>query len=368
MTSEALNRIILIVLSVVLFSMVTNAKENPIMDNDTVRAVVVYGNDYLFDEIDSLSTEEIKAYRDSLLTMETPPLDKIKQIDLYLKIPTMEFNEVFHLVDSLFELEKIPYPLINQINLYIADFKENPEKEIIDTSLYPADFYYQSWNTNNPNPYKTKELIANDTVIHLPLVGGSKGEYIPPITGVITSKFGWRSGRNHNGIDIDLEVWDTVVTCFPGMVRVARFYGGYGRVVVVRHFNGLETLYAHLHRIKVVPGQIVKEGDLIGLGGSSGHSTGSHLHWEIRFKGVPLNPHNFIDFETNRLQEDTLQLKKTQYGYAAFPAGTVFHEVKKGDFLYKIAKEYGTTINNLCRLNGIRRNTLLYVGQKIRVI
>ena len=337
-------------------------------DQDTVRAVVVYGDNYLLESIDSLSQEEIIAFKDSLERMDNPPIDKIKQIELYLSIPEMEFNEVFELIDSLFNLEKIPYPLINQINLYVANFKEKAVEEVIDTSLYPADFYYQSWNTSIPNPYKSKELIAEDTLLHLKLNGGIKGEFVPPIKGVITSKFGWRDGRNHNGIDIDLEVWDTVVASFPGMVRVGRYYGGYGRVVVVRHFNGLETLYAHLHRIKVKPGQIVKAGELIGLGGSSGHSTGSHLHWEIRFKGVPLNPHNFIDFKTYSLQEDTLMLKKTQYGYAAFPAGTVFHEVKRGDFLYKIAKEYGTTIGNLCRLNGIRRNTTLYVGQKIRVI
>lgn len=337
-------------------------------ETDTVRAVVVYGDDYLLDHIDSLDIDEIKQYRDSLMTLSNPPKEKIRQIDLLLSIPDMKFNEVFSLIDSLFELEKIPYPLINQINLYIANFEEEEKQEDIDTSLYPADFYYQSWNTINPNPYKSGKLTAQDTVIKLPLVGGKRGNYIVPIEGVITSKFGWRQGRNHNGIDIDLEVWDTVASAFPGMVRVARKYGGYGRVVVVRHFNGLETLYAHLHRIKVKPGQIVKAGELVGLGGSSGRSTGSHLHWEVRFKGVPLNPYNFIDFKKHELQEDTLVLRKTKYGFAAFPAGTKFHEVKKGDFLYKIAREYGTTINKLCRLNGIRRNSKLYVGQKIRVI
>ena len=167
---------------------------------------------------------------------------------------------------------------------------------------------------------------------------------------------------------MDLEVWDTVRTAFPGMVRVAKYYGGYGRVVVVRHYNGLETLYAHLHRLKVEPGDTIQAGDLIGLGGSSGHSTGSHLHFECRFKGVPINPLAFIDYKSQSLVSDTLVLKKTKYGYAAFPKGTQFYVVESGDNLYEIAQRFGTTIYKLAELNGIRRNQYLIIGQALRVI
>ncbi|MBL4623816.1 MAG: peptidoglycan DD-metalloendopeptidase family protein, partial [Flavobacteriales bacterium] len=147
-----------------------------------------------------------------------------------------------------------------------------------------------------------------------------------------------------------------------------KYYGGYGRVVVVRHYNGLETLYAHLHRLKVETGDTVKAGDLIGLGGSSGHSTGSHLHFECRFKGVPINPLAFIDYETQSLLGDTLVLKKTKYGYAAFPKGTKFYVVESGDSLYEIAKRFGITTHKLAELNGLRRNQYLIVGQSLRVI
>lgn len=152
------------------------------------------------------------------------------------------------------------------------------------------------------------------------------------------------------------------------MVRVARTYGGYGRVVVIRHFNGLETLYAHLHRIKVTPGQIVQAGELIGLGGSSGNSTGSHLHWEVRFKGSSINPLNFVDYSTKQLKANKLVLRKTKYGFSGYPEGSIFYTVQNGDYLYKIASNYGTTVTKICELNGIRRNSNLYVGQKIRVI
>ena len=156
--------------------------------------------------------------------------------------------------------------------------------------------------------------------------------------------------------------------CIRDRVRVARNYRGYGRVVVVRHFNGLETLYAHLHRIKVEPGQIVAPGELVGLGGSSGHSTGSHLHWEVRFKGHPINPLNFLDYETGTLINDILVLQKTKHGFAGYPKGSAFYVVENGDYLYKIASECGTTVSKLCKLNGIKRNSPLIVGQKLRVI
>ncbi|MEM9024067.1 MAG: M23 family metallopeptidase, partial [Bacteroidota bacterium] len=155
---------------------------------------------------------------------------------------------------------------------------------------------------------------------------------------------------------------------FPGMVRVASYQGGYGRLVIVRHHNGLETSYAHLHRLRVKPGQMVKAGDLIGLGGSSGNSTGSHLHFECRFKGIPINPLNFISIKEKALIGDTLVLRKTKYGYAAYPSGVIVHTVTPGDNLYDIAKKYGTTTYRLCELNGIRRNAMLIVGQRIRVI
>src|SRR6185436_10574564 len=171
----------------------------------------------------------------------------------------------------------------------------------------------------------------------------------------------------HNGVDIDLEVWDTVRTAFPGIVRFAGTYGGFGRLVVVRHFNGLETFYAHLHRIKVKPGDEVDGGDLVGLGGSSGHSTGSHLHFEVRFKGVPIDPGKLIDLEDGLLWSDRLVLNRTRYNYAAYPMGTRFHTVEKGEHLYAIAERYGASIDDLCELNGITRRTRLRAGQQLLV-
>ncbi|HBH07508.1 MAG TPA: hypothetical protein DDX92_12995 [Flavobacteriales bacterium] len=338
---------------------------------DTVVAKVVYGDEYLLANVETYNLGELNAFRDSIADLESYSEGFIQQLDLYLSIPEMSDQEVVYLIDSLFTLETIPYPLINQINEYIANRSRSiePNWEDLFSMKHPSDDIYSSWNTQMPNPSSYRNLAKNDSTQKLRLTGHDYyGGFVMPIEGPITSGFGWRDGRNHNGVDIDLQVWDTVKVCFAGMVRVARYYGGYGRVVVVRHHNGLETYYAHLHRLKVKPGDIVQAGDVIGLGGSSGQSTGSHLHWEIRYKGVPINPFHLIDFRTDKLLANDVIIRKTNYGYVAYPEGSVFYTVRRGDFLHKIAEAYGTSISKICELNGIRRNQVLYVGQKLRVI
>lgn len=345
---------------------------------DTVNAMVMYGSNTLLDDVALLSPEAIVLYRDSLLKLSNVPLKLVNQINLLISIQHMNKFEVASLIDSLFELDVIPYAMINQINWYLD---KNPPKEIIAKNLpekfivnlcqsqFPADTFYQSWNTEIPHPYQ-QNITSSDTTIHLILEGVLPNDSfkMPLDKLVLTSSFGWRDAKMHRGIDLDLEVWDPVKSIYPGIVRVAKYYGGYGRVVVIRHYNGLETLYAHLHRIKVTPGQAVASGDVIGLGGSSGRSSGSHLHFETRFKGIALNPAHLFNFEQQKVIHPEVKLLKTETGYAALPKGVNVHTVKKGDNLYEIAKQYGTSINKLCQLNGIKRNGILYVGQKIRII
>lgn len=338
---------------------------------DTIPAFVMYGSRFLLDSLENFDPFDVMEYRDSLLCLVNRPVTLLKQIDIYLRVQRMRKKQIISLIDSLFEEDYIPYPLINQINYYVAthpiDEIIESEVAIADTSKYPANSYYGSWNPKIPNPYPLS-LPDGDTTLYLTLLKkGVDEEFCMPVNNTLTSTFGWRDGKPHKGIDIDLEVWDPIKSCFSGMVRVAQYYGGYGRVVVIRHDNGLETLYAHLHRIKVKPGQRVTAGEVIGLGGSSGHSTGSHLHFEVRFKGVPLNPLSFISHKESKLTCDTLVLKKTKYGYASYPQGTKFHVVEKGDALSEIAKKYGMTTVKLAEINGIKKSTILRVGQTLRV-
>ena len=150
--------------------------------------------------------------------------------------------------------------------------------------------------------------------------------YVAPVKGKLVSAFGYRPrfGRMHRGVDLDLNVGDTVVAAFDGRVRITKFERrGYGYYVVLRHDNGLETVYGHLSRFLVKPDQYVKAGQPIALGGNTGRSTGPHLHFETRFMGMALNPASIIDFENYVTHKDVYTFDKQssekankQYGKA----------------------------------------------------
>lgn len=224
--------------------------------------------------------------------------------------------------------------------------------------------------------------------VNLKLVKDSS-EFCFPMRNVITSPYGWRErwNRPHRGVDILLRTGDPVRVCFPGVVRIARMMGGYGNCVVVRHENGLETLYGHMSKILVKPRQIVKAGDVIGLGGSTGRSTGPHLHFEVRFQYEPFDPEWLLDFKTFKLRTRRLHLDKSYFGisrpkdkkHPIFKADKsiikekvvrdkpreVYHTVKTGDTYDKLAMTYSTTAQKIKSLNPeIKR---LKPGMKIRV-
>lgn len=343
---------------------------------DTVKAVVSYGNNFLFRTAEDLDGVYFSKILDSLNALPNPPQDLIREIQIYQKIQAMNTDQIANVIDSLFDLDTVPYALINEINLYISKMPDDAELQHqqvfvpIDSSPYPANTFYGSWNTRETHPYPSS-LSSNDSILMLLLADPAQNcGYAHPLRKEeikVTSTFGYREGRRHSGIDLDLDVWDSVYSAFAGMVRYSRHHEGYGRLVIVRHYNGLETYYAHLHRLKVEPGDIIEAGQLIGLGGSSGNSTGSHLHFEVRFKGVAINPAHLISFKDRRLLGDTLVLKKVRHSYAAFPKGTKFHTVQRGDSPYRIAKRYGLSISDIFEMNEWTRNTHLRVGQQVRI-
>lgn len=340
---------------------------------DTLSALVMYGDQTLLDGGEALTDERIDALLDSLCTLHDPPGDLIRDLRLFKRIRNMDQDAIVLLIDSLFELDTVPYALVNEINLYAAQM---PTQADVDMGLMVAwdngghacsGALYADWNTTFCHS-AVPPSVKDDTVLLVRLVDPmwSCG-FEHPVPGPLTSRFGWRDGRAHNGIDIDLNVWDPVKSAFPGVVRFAGTANGYGRLIVVRHYNGLETYYAHLHRLKVRSGDVVDAGDIIGLGGNSGHSSGSHLHFEVRFKGLPLDPSRLIDLSNGELLADTLVLKRTRWSYAAYPKGTQFHTVAKGDHLYAIAEQYGISVQALCDLNGISRRSILRVGQQLLI-
>ena len=173
----------------------------------------------------------------------------------------------------------------------------------------------------------------------------------------------------HRGIDLGLNTGDTLRSVFNGIVRYAQFNeGGYGNCVVIRHFNGLETLYAHMDQILVASGQLVFSSDVIGLGGTTGRSDGPHLHFETRYKGRSFNPLNIFDKNSGSLHADNIVLRKKDITDPFIPKPEKkYHKVKGGETLSQIARKYGKTTSQLQMLNGIKNSNLINIGQQIRV-
>ena len=283
-------------------------------------------------------------------------------------IQNMNREQLSSLVDLLFEMDTIPRDLMNEVNIAIAFFNEDDTKNELKTAIaqsFPSSDLYSSWEINNLFPEKDMLHLKGDTSVTLQLNGGERGDYFHPFDGPVTSGFGWRDSTQHNGIDIDLNKGDKVAAAFDGMVRIAKRCGGFGNVVIIRHYNGLETVYGHLSKIKVKPGQVIVAGQIIGLGGSTGHSTGSHLHFEIRFKGVPINPKYLISFTDQKLLCDEITIKKTRWGLAAYPTKEKVYTVEKGDTVFEIAKRYATTTASIKEINGLTGRVRLKPGQII---
>lgn len=270
--------------------------------------------------------------------------------------------------------------------------------------LFPALDLYTDWDDAHVDPLRDKKNPA--AIPEKMKIDISK--FYAPTVGRVTSNFGWRRRRMHKGTDIKVITGDTVRAAFDGRVRIRKFdRRGYGYYYVVRHSNGLETVYGHLSKQIVDADDYVRAGQALGLGGNTGRSTGSHLHFEMRFMGIALDPADLIDFQTFKPKNDFYEFERSyamwaqnnkgksgragrepsagkgkrnnrdrdaevasggnsRKSAAGGKGGSGVHSVRKGDTLGKIAKQYGTTVNRLCRLNGLRANSRLNIGQKIK--
>ncbi len=219
---------------------------------------------------------------------------------------------------------------------------------------------YDIWSDTKINPYQVSLVDMKDTV-KIDLSG-----YTPPSLKYVTSDFGFRKWRFHYGIDLKVHKGDTVFNAFDGVVRITKRARDYGYYVLVRHTNGLETLYAHLSKITVRPGDTLKSGVPVGMGGSTGRSTGYHLHFEIRYLGNPINPNDIIDFEKSCVKNQILALNSQHFEYKKEIDKIRFWTIRSGDTLGRISQRTGVSISKLCALNGIKRTTILRIGRRIR--
>lgn len=198
-------------------------------------------------------------------------------------------------------------PTVNPFKIENNDLLLNSvkQREALDME---GDVFENFWKSEHVNAYGNAVVPDHKDI--------DVSEYTTPCPGHITSNYGYRSRfrRNHYGIDLKLQVGDTVRAAFSGKIRLTKYEGrGYGYYVVMRHPNGMETVYGHLSRFLVKPDQVVKAGDPIALGGNTGRSTGAHLHFETRYMGIPINPAAIIDFENGVPHKDIFAFDKRTY-------------------------------------------------------
>lgn len=241
----------------------------------------------------------------------------------------------------------------------------------------PADVLHNNrWDTLNIRIGRTDwSKISDSTLLFIHDINASN--FVFPYKGKIISNYGPRGGRFHAGVDIKLNKGDTIVSAFDGKVRIVRSISGYGKVVVIRHLNGLETVYAHLSKYLVDVNDEVTAGQPIGLGGRTGRATTEHLHFETRILGEHFNPSRIIDIDGYCLKEDYLAMDKTNLGFGSKEKSMVtsnhgddnatYVKIKSGDTLYSLARRYKTTVDRLCRMNGITPKKVLKIGTKLKV-
>ena len=249
----------------------------------------------------------------------------------------------------------------------------------------PSAQLYKEWNNKYAHPATELPDSFNINLRHF---------CMPTTSRIITSNFGRRWGRMHKGLDVKVYIGDTIRAAFDGKVRIVRYEaGGYGNYVVIRHHNGLETIYGHMSKNLVAEDETVRAGDPIGLGGNTGRSTGSHLHFETRLCGVALNPALLFDFKNQDVTADNYMFRRNTYDRESLAAtrlrgknddvasatnkepavgdnveeGEVrYHKVARGETLYSIAQKRGTTVDKICRLNHISKKQRVRPGQILR--
>ena len=317
--------------------------------------------------------------------------EKARKIDNLRKAELMVPRLAFQPVRTMIPHEGDPVDTLATELDYIKVilYNDNTWKYIKDDNyLNSEEVFSKYWDHINTNPYKIPidSLEATSAIWLI----DEMSDFCCPYQGAVyyRGKFGVRRGRRHMGVDIPLKSGTPIKATFDGKVRVSKYMNGYGNIVILRHENGLETFHGHLSKRLVDVDEIVHAGDIIGLGGSTGRSTGPHLHYETRYYGYAFDPQWLIDFEKGTLRRRIFLFKKKYLdihsNYAqdfedewlneeedkkedAEKAAMKWHTIKKGDTLGRIAINNGTTVSALCKLNGITTKTTLKIGKKLRV-
>ena len=304
---------------------------------------------------------------------------------LSIEKDTLEANyEQILLNGKVFYQHKKTDKLINELG-YLILCELGLEKKPINNGILGDDFCTDRWETDKVNPYR-------DVTLPSPFkIEFDQTSFTHPLDRevVVTSRFGRRRRGLHRGFDLDLITGDSVRAMMPGKVRFVGYSRGHGKTVIVRHANEIETLYAHLSGYNVKVNDIINEGEVIAFGGNTGRSTGSHLHLEVRYKGVCIHPEYVFNFDGSNTirgkelwvtnmwksprvhsayrQSKLVSLHTKEQAIAAQNAEPKYHRVRKGDTLSHIAQKYHVGLKKICSLNSISTTSILRIGQTIQV-
>lgn len=198
------------------------------------------------------------------------------------------------------------------------------------------------------------------------------GAHFPTIHGTrMNSPYGIRKHRLHRGVDMHITIGDSIVAAYPGKVVVSKYNRrGYGHYVMIEHENGTRTLYGHLKKRLVNVGDTVEGGQLVGWGGNTGRSSGPHLHFEIRYGDINIDPETIVDFPNWELKPGVNKISKKKITSAHNNMQRKLNKenrytVKKGDTQWKVAKWFNISVEALCRLNNLKPGAPLKVGQRL---
>jgi len=273
-----------------------------------------------------------------------------------------------------------------KLDLSVLEEAEERREEFDPNAIPADDIYGGMWVNHNVNIYGSLKNAPDTFIVNLE-------NFTMPANGHMTSNFGRRGSRRyHYGIDIKAQTGDTIYAAFDGKIRVKQYERrGYGYYLVIRHVNGLETVYGHLSKFLVNENEFIRSGQPVGLAGNTGRSFGSHLHFETRFLGKPINPNFIIDFQNKVPHRDEYLVTTSSYKQTSRSSSSVsvssstiykeatanankyvsgevkYHRIKQGDTLGAIARKYGVSVSELCEINSISTRTVLRIGKTLRI-
>ena len=345
---------------------------------DSLRSLVIAGRS-------AGDTDEAEELAAAVVSPEQAAADSVAALQLRLR-PTK--------IESIFDsngLTVIDTLMTDNDAVQVILYSNNSWKYVRNREIAKDSTIFEKyWDTTTLFPYREVDMSGMPKSVVIDLVD-SLTSYHCPYQGSVhpRGKYGPRRRRQHQGVDLPLKMGDPVYATFCGRVRISQYNKcGYGNLVIIRHDNGLETYYGHLSERMVQPGQWVEAGQIIGLGGSTGRSTGPHLHFETRYYGQSFDPERLIDFKNGTLSRETFLLKKSFFSIysnagqdfedeianeeqdkkeAAEKEAMKYYKIRSGDTLGAIARRHGTTVSNICRLNGIKSTTVLRIGRSLRV-